>query len=584
MAAVGRLRLIGGTPPSRGQCTPAATPDHWAAWEGASEAEQDQARSRLAAVRLSDDLVAAGLARAVADRRAAGEAGVSLSTVAAWRRRVRGLPEEVWVAALVDGVRTGRPSAIDGNLDWREEAEALAFERAMHLTATEVEETLIARHGAAPHIRSIQRWLSRWRADHAAELSAVANPDRHRSHRQPAFGEAGAVASGLNALWELDSTMADVICADGRRRALVAAIDVWSRRSRFLIAPTSRATAIAALLRLCILEWGVPAAVRTDEGADYTSRHVLAVFDNLGIEHLKCRPYRPEEKPFVERLIGTVSRGLFARLPGFAGHSPADAAALRSRKSFAGRRGEAPPVTLGASLDADELQARLDTWADAHYGRKPHSGLDGETPFARANSWTGPVHRIQDARALDALLAVPAGGDGRRVVRKTGIMVDGGEYIAAELGPLVKQRVQVLQDPADLGRIHVYRETADGKRGAFVCVAEDPARTGIDRAAVAAQAKALARRADNEARSRAADLKRRRKPETAIDDVLAHSAAEAERVVALPRRSEDHETPALAEAARAAKAADEADAPAAPSRRSARQRIAAANRRYLEEA
>ena len=44
-----------------------------------------------------------------------------------------------------------------------------------------------------------------------------------------------------------------------------------------MVVPTSRATAIAALLRRCILEWGVPEAVRTDEGENYTSRHVLGV-------------------------------------------------------------------------------------------------------------------------------------------------------------------------------------------------------------------------------------------------------------------------------------------------------------------
>ena len=261
----------------------------------------------------------------------------------------------------------------------------------------------------------------------------------------------------------------------------------------------------------------------------------------------------------------------------------AQAAALRARKSFAARRGETPAVTLRAELGPEELQQRLDVWCEAVYGRDAHDGLEGASPFTRVAGWAGPLQQIRDERALDALLAVPAGRDGRRVVGKDGLRVDGGEYIAPELGPLVKQPVRVLQDPADLGRIHVYRETADGKRGEFLCVAEDPARTGIDRAAVAAQAKALARRADREARAWARDLKRQYRPETAMDDVLAHAAAEAERVVALPRRGEAHETPALAEAARAAQAADETEAPAAPARRSARARIAAANRRYLEE-
>ena len=53
-----------------------------------------------------------------------------------------------------------------------------------------------------------------------------------------------------------------MICADGKRYAIVAALDIMSRR--VLVLPTSRATAIAALLRRCILECGVPETVRTD--------------------------------------------------------------------------------------------------------------------------------------------------------------------------------------------------------------------------------------------------------------------------------------------------------------------------------
>ena len=107
-----------------------------------------------------------------------------------------------------------------------------------------------------------------------------------------------------------------VICADGKRYAIVAAIDIWSRQARVLVVPTSRATAIATLLRCCILEWGMPEAVRTDEGKDYTSRHVLGVLADLEVEHRPCPPYTPEAKPFVERFLGTLTRDLFATLPG----------------------------------------------------------------------------------------------------------------------------------------------------------------------------------------------------------------------------------------------------------------------------
>ena len=244
----------------------------------------------------------------------------------------------------------------------------------------------------------------------ARDLLAVTNPDRDRSRHRPAGGDAAARIVRLNQLWELDSTPADVICADGRRYAIVAAIDIWSRQARVLVVPTSRATAIAALLRRCIMEWGVPEAVRTDEGNDYTSRHVLGVLADLEIEHRPCPPYTPEAKPFVERFLGTLTGDLFATLPGFSGHDVAQAQALRSRKSLAARCGEDDAEIYGATLTAEELQERCDTWCDAVYGRRPHTGLGGASPFARRASWAEPVRRVHDERALDALLAEPAGG------------------------------------------------------------------------------------------------------------------------------------------------------------------------------
>ena len=105
-----------------------------------------------------------------------------------------------------------------------------------------------------------------------------------------------------------------MICADGKRHAIVSAIDIWSRRARILVVPTSRATAIATLLRRCILEWGVPELVRTDEGRDYTSQHVVGVIKLLELAHDPCPPYTPEAKPFIERFLGTLARDLF-RLP-----------------------------------------------------------------------------------------------------------------------------------------------------------------------------------------------------------------------------------------------------------------------------
>ena len=387
-----------------------------AAWERAGEDQRDRARNRLAAVRHAEELIALGIPRCDADTAAAAEAGIASGVLGRWRRKVRGLPRGARVAALLDARRPGRPSLIDTGM--RETLEALIFGLGDHLTAVHAHRTLLARHGRTPKVQTVRAWLRRWRRENARDLLAVTNPDLDRSRHRPAGGDAAAAVVRLNQLWELDSTPADVICADGKRYAIVAAIDIWSRQARVLVVPTSRATAIAALLRRCILEWGVPEAVRTDEGKDYTSHHVLGVLADLEIEHCPCPPYTPEAKPFVERFLGTLTRDLFATLPGSTGHDVAQAQALRSRRSFSARRGEDDAAIYGATLTAEELQVRCDTWCDAVYGRRSHSGLQGVSPFARRASWPLPVRRVQDERALDALLAEPAGGGCRRRYRR----------------------------------------------------------------------------------------------------------------------------------------------------------------------
>ena len=481
--------------------------------------------------------------------------------------------------ALLARKSPGRPPKIEGEV--REILEALDNHNPAHLTAKHCHRTVLARLGHAPSRSTISAWLTARRRACAYERSAVADPDRHRSHRKPAGGDAAAHVHRLNQEWELDSTPADVICADGLRYAVVVAIDIWSRRTRGLVAPTSRATAIAALFRRCLLDWGVPELVRTDEGADYTSRHVVGVIEDLELDHDICPPHSPDSKPFVERVIKTIAHDLFANLPGFTGHNVAQAQALRARKSYAARRRagrarnqdrarcEGDVETFRVALSADELQDYLDRWCDDLYGREPHDGLGGLSPFERVNSWTGELRRIVDERALDALLAAPA-DDGWRTVRKGGIRLGNVDYIAGPLGGIVGERVRVRHDPADLDRLFVYR--ADG---GFVCVAVDPARTSTDRAAVARAMTRAYNERSRATRAHARDLAKRHRPERAMADVLDKAAENAGRVVTLPRLArsargsdtarlrrdgETYETPALRQAARAADAAAARDA------------------------
>ena len=77
--------------------------------ETATGANRARALKRLRAVERSDALRADGWLRADADATAAEEAGVSVSAVGSWRKRVKGLGGGRRVEALLDAPKCGRP-------------------------------------------------------------------------------------------------------------------------------------------------------------------------------------------------------------------------------------------------------------------------------------------------------------------------------------------------------------------------------------------------------------------------------------------------------------------------------------------
>ncbi|MFQ5776173.1 MAG: DDE-type integrase/transposase/recombinase [Kiloniellaceae bacterium] len=520
------------------------------AWVHVLRAAEDWRSARGLPVGEADDTFAAAYNAGRIETPAAARAELPHVTPRSLRRSRKRL-RQGGIAALSDGRATARRRA-ESSFD--EYLAAIVYEYP-HLSAARILAGFKARHpdDRAPSLRAVQRRLAQFKAENARALSAVTDPDRHRSRRQPAFGDAGESIVRLNQLWELDSTPADVICTDGRQ-VVVGAIDVYSRRLRMLVAPTSRATAIAALLRRCLIEWGVPEDVRTDEGRDYTSIHITRVLADLDITHHRCRPYTPETKPFIERALGTLTRELFETLPGYAGHTVAEAQRLRARKAFAARRGEGDREAFRVALSAGELQAALDAWTDNVYLHAPRGGLGGKTPFQMITEWRDPVRRIENHHALDVLLAEAPGGHGIRTVGKHGIQVEGTWFIAAELGALVGERVHVRLDP-DMGRVRVF--DVFGER--FICDAVAPERAGLDRRAIAIEARARAKAADKAARAEARRLRREHRPEALADELAAAAAAKAKRVVPFPGPSRPHESAGLAAAAEAVQADVEND-------------------------
>lgn len=469
------------------------------------------------------------------------------STIYRWR----GAVDQFGIAALGGryGNRTGT-SRIDTDTDLP------AFIAAMITDHPHVSCKLIMRgirvrfdKTRHPSYRGLQRWVRAWKDDNAQLLARITNPDQWRSQYMAADGSASAGVVSLNQVWEADSTPADLLLADGKRHAIIGVIDIYTRRLKLHVSRTSKATAITALLRRCLMDWGVPETLKTDNGADYISHHVVRVCKGLGIEQSVCPPFTPEAKPHIERAFGTFCRDLVELAPGYIGHSVADRKDIEARRSFADRlmgRGE-ESAALG--MTPEELQAFCDQWTDQVYAHDPHGGLAQNTPFQMAAEWTGEVQRVADERALDVLLA-EAPGEGWRQVGKKGIRVAGGSFTHANLAGHEGRQVRVLFDEADAGHIYVFSED-----GEFIAKAFCPELTGVSRKEVAHARKAKQKKIMSAGVKELKQQAREVGTPNIVTEILT-SRALADNVVPLPRPTTAHSTPALEAAAEAARSDD----------------------------
>ncbi len=437
------------------------------------------------------------------------------------------------------GARAGS-SVIDEHPEWVGLILGTLAERP-HVRVRRVYELLCARHGAGGLVseRTLAAWIERWRARNPGIWADLTNPDAARGRFMPAQGSRSEDIVRLNQLWELDSSPVDLFLADGRRYTLIAAIDVFSRRCRMVVAPSSTAREVGQVLRRAILDLGVPEAVLTDNGRDYVSNYSATLLRSMGIEHRLAPPYRGDHKPHVERLFRTLQHDLSEMLPGYCGHSVAEAQAIRSRRTFAARLGESDREAFQTTLDLAGFVELLQRWI-LDYESQPHSGLDGQSPRQVAEAWTGEVRRIEDERALDVLLQPMARPN---TVHKRGLRIDKAWFCAGELGPLVGQLVQVRRDPSDVGRVWVF----DGD-GRFVCTAICPARTGVSRAEIAARATALYREALKEGRAALREAKKAADTSQMAEEILAERLRQRANVVPLRPAEEAttvHTTPEL---------------------------------------
>lgn len=386
--------------------------------------------------------------------------GLSLTTLYQWRRQLKTAP-----LLVAEPKPRNRLSAFDAE----PLRGALLALRSRHPRVSVV--TLhallcqVLPNEAMPTVRALAHHLQRERERHPQHELLLRNPDAWRSAFVSAAGSYSAEANRPNALWETDTTLGDVALrhVDGvARHSIVGLIDVFSRRALFLVTRHSRTSAVLSLLRRAMSVWGMPAAIKTDRGAEFTSQHFKLAMLSLGIEHRPCDPFSPNQKPHIERVFGTLTRQLFELLPGYVGHSVAERKEIEARRSFAQRMRSPEPPTL--HMTAGELQRAIDQWVQ-RYEARAHESLRRKSP-AQAFAEGGPV-KAAGARTLDALL-LPVSNEGERTVGKKGVQVDGRVFNHAELGGREGTRVLCFMDEADEASLYIYEPG-----GVFVCHAVD---------------------------------------------------------------------------------------------------------------
>jgi len=397
-----------------------------------------------------------------------------------------------------------------------------------------------------PERTAVKRFLDNWRAKHESLHLFLTNPDAWKNKYMFAFGDASENITRLNQRWESDCTPADIMCTDGRMN-IAGIIDVWPRRLKLLVSPTSKSSAIGMLLRRCILDWGmIEEEFRTDNGSDFTSFYIERVLDHLDVHHHLCAPFTPEQKPHIERAFKTFSHGILPLLDGYVGHNIVDRKAIESRKTFAKRlmtKGE----TVEINMTSAELQRFCDRWVDAMYHQETHSSL-GMSPIAKVRSWTEPVKRISNEHALDVLLSPAPSNDGWRVITKKGLSVAFGaahlQYISADFVGHEGERVRVLIDATDLGHASIFQED-----GSFLCIAQDPTWMGISNEEVARHAKQRQKEQLAELRREHKELAKRANIGGVAEEILRAREERAAKVAEFPKQSTEYTSPALEQAA-----------------------------------
>jgi len=251
-------------------------------------------------------------------------------------------------------------------------------------------------------------------------------------------------ADRSNAVWQADHTPLDILLLRPEGAAkpwLTTVIDDYSRAVAGYFLSFEDPSALHSSLALRQAIWrkedprwiicGIPDALYTDNGSDFTSRHLEQVGADLKIRLVFSIPGKPRGRGRIERFFRTVNEMFLCELDGYA---PAGGAV----------RGK-PTLTLA------EFDNRFRVFLDVYHHRE-----NAETKMPPLERWeaTGFLPRMPDSlEQLDLLLVQVAKA---RQVRPDGIHFQSLRYISTTLAAYVGETVTLRFDPRDMAEIRVF--------------------------------------------------------------------------------------------------------------------------------
>ena len=179
--------------------------------------------------------------------------------------------------------------------------------------------------------------------------------------------------------------------------------------------------------RIC----GIPGKFYTDNGSDFTSRHMEQVSADLKIRLIFSTPGMPRGRGRVERFFQTVNQLFLHQLPGYA---------------VAGKPVEPPRLTL------TDFDAHFKAFVLTEYHQRVQKEL-GSSPAAR---WEADGFLPQMPESLDQLDLLLLTVATTRRVRRDGIYFQSHRYMDLALAAYVGEDVVIRYDPRDMAEIRVY--------------------------------------------------------------------------------------------------------------------------------